>query len=299
MQKNDNASKAASLATASSYRVKEYVRLRTILAILITVPCVAFLLAGFGAAGYAAYRHGKALSRLPKPSLQPERLAAPLSDAEFHRGGPRWVEIDATPLPNTTGRQTSYRNSAESANALILRFTSEPGDSKRTTYRGILYTFQTARSRGGIPERLKADLRESAITPARQFAVLLVGESPWQIVVSTLKEWLAVAATALTATFLLFLAVRTIGWALRPARDSALASVTRSVKRMGSWPAVIAAASAILGISWMLIRSGPGQPVLPIETLAALGVSSALGLLPTIRRILMSTVGCRLRRGNA
>ena len=37
MQKNDNASKAASLATASSYRVKEYVRLRTILAILITV----------------------------------------------------------------------------------------------------------------------------------------------------------------------------------------------------------------------------------------------------------------------
>src|SRR6516164_8529226 len=114
---NEDASRAASLATASSYRIKEYVRLRTILAIVITVPCVVFLLAGFGAAGYAAYRHGKALSVLPKPSLQPERLAAPLSDAEFHRGGPRWVEIDATPLPNTTGRQTSYRNTAESANA--------------------------------------------------------------------------------------------------------------------------------------------------------------------------------------
>src|SRR5215469_5495523 len=278
MQKKDNVSKAASLATASLYRIKEYVRLRTILAIVITVPCVAFLLAGFGAAGYVAYRHGKVLSRLPKPSLRPERLAAPLSDAEFYRGGPRWVEIDATPLPNTTGRQTAYRNTAESANALILRFTSEPIDSKRTTYRGILYTFQTARSRVGIPERLKADLRESAITPARQFAVLLVGQSPWQLFVSTLKEWLAVGASALTATFLLFLAVRTIGWALRPVRNTALASVIRSAKTMRTWPAVIAAASAILGISWMLIRSSPGQPVLPIETLAALGVSSALGL---------------------
>ena len=295
---NEDASRAASFATASSYRFKEYVRLRTILAIVITVPCVAFLLAGFGAAGYAAYRHGKALSGLPKPSLQPERLAAPLSDAEFHRGGPRWVEIDATPLPNTTGRQTSYRNTAESANALILRFTSEPGDSKRTTYRGILYTFQTTRSRFGIPDRLKADLRESAIAPERQFAVLLVGESPWQIFTPTLKEWLAVAGSALTAAFFLLLAVRMSSWALRPIRTT-LASVVRSARTMRSWPVVIAATSAILGVGWMFIRSARGHPVLPIETLTAFGVSSAVGLLSAIRRTFTSTVECRLRRGNA
>src|SRR5262249_47568374 len=154
----------------------------------------AILAAGLLLTAFATYRHAKTFSRLPRISLEPEQLTLPLSPRDLVVRHTRWVELKASPAIPSLSEKSVYRNTVESPNSLLLRFKRTPAASQKQTYRGVLVPVLNRTRPGVTPDPFMKEIIDSGIAPMARFAVLLVGESPWQVWLPRIKAIAAIAS---------------------------------------------------------------------------------------------------------